>query len=575
MTFAPTSLTVPGRDRAWWRQQAVIAAPAILTLLLATGTFVVGWQGVDQAAQTYRVWQFKAHGLMLWDSGWYGGNLPLGYSVLFPPVAALIGIDVAAVASAALATWSFDRMIRSYLGARPLGSWYFAASALLPVAIGQWPFLAGEAAGLAALVAIQKGKRPRAIVLGILAALFSPLAAAFLALGCLAWAAYATRRRGWMIATAAASVAVVGISGALFPGTGPFPYPWTGLVVTELLCLTVLTPLVRTTPAVRMGALIYAASALFSFIVPNPLGGNASRLAESIGVPLLACFLTAPGPALERLSHARLTTWLARGRNLNLSTRWRIPAFALVVPFALWQWSPGQLVVVGRTSPETQATFYAPLVAELTALQASGPIRVEIPPTLEHWESAYVAPHVSLARGWERQLDIADNPLFYNAGALTPTSYQAWLIAEGVSYVALANAPLDYAATAEGALLRAGRALGLIRVWSNRDWTVWRVQASPGLVSGPARLTTMEPDHLTLDVYRPGTITVRVRYTGYWSITAGQACVQAGPPAGFSTGGSAPAPTTQWTQIVALAAGPVEVSASVVRAAPLAACAKA
>ena len=54
----------------------------------------------------------------------------------------------------------------------------------------------------------------------------------------------------------------------------------------------------RTTPAVRLGALLYAAASLFSFLVPNPLGGNAPRLAASIGVPLLACFLTAPGPAL-------------------------------------------------------------------------------------------------------------------------------------------------------------------------------------------------------------------------------------------------------------------------------------
>ena len=45
---------------------------------------LLGWRGVDQAAQFYRVMEFKAHGLMLLDSGWYGGNFPLGYSVLSP-----------------------------------------------------------------------------------------------------------------------------------------------------------------------------------------------------------------------------------------------------------------------------------------------------------------------------------------------------------------------------------------------------------------------------------------------------------------------------------------------------------
>ena len=109
----------------------------------------------------------------------------------------------------------------------------------------------------------------------------------------LAWAAYASGRRIWLVATAAISLGSIPAIGVLFPGEGAFPFPWTGLVVTELLCLTALTPLVRTTPAVRLGALLYAAASLFSFLVPNPLGGNAPRLAATIGVPLLVCFLTA------------------------------------------------------------------------------------------------------------------------------------------------------------------------------------------------------------------------------------------------------------------------------------------
>ncbi len=552
------------------RRSVSSLAPAALAFALASLALLLGWRGVDQAAQTYRVVQFQLHGLMLWDSGWYAGNFPLGYSVLFPPVAGIFGLQVVAVASAVVATWSFDRVIRSYLGARPLGTWYFAVSTLLPVTIGQWPFLAGEAAGLAALVFLQKGRRALAVTLGLVSALFSPLAAAFLAMACLAWAAYNLKRRRWIIATAVVNLAVIGAIGLLFPGTGPFPFPWTGLVPTELLCLTALTPLVQTTPAVRLGALFYAAASMFSFVVPNPLGGNAPRLAASIGVPLLACFLTAPGPALARLSQSEVLRRLSRGRNLFLPGRWRYLAVVLVVPFAAWQWAPWNGII---TSPArasfTQASFYTPIVTELAKV-APEPVRVEIPPTLDHWESAYVAPHVALARGWERQLDIADNPLFYTPGALTPAAYQAWLDAEGVSYVALPAAPLDYAARAEGALLTSGRLTDLRLVWSTRDWKLWRVTTSPGLLSGPGTLTALEPDHLFITAHAPGRMTVRVRYTNFWAVTSGAACVA---PAAVPTGaGQASASPYQWTTITALAAGTIELSASVLHPPAPAAC---
>jgi hypothetical protein len=558
MAFVYPSPAPQRRSRTWWQEQAVAAAPALLTLVLAITVFVLGWEGVDQAAQTYRVLEFKAHGLMLWDSGWYGGNFPLGYSVLFPPVAAVLGLRVAAVASAVIATWTFDRVVRSHLGSRPLGTWYFAVSMMLPVAIGQWPFLAGEAVGLTALLVLQRGRRPLAIALGVLAALFSPLAAAFLAMGCVAWAAYGSGRRGWLIATSLVSLGVIAATSLLFPGAGPFPFPWTSLVVTELLCLTALTPFVQTTPQVRLGALLYGAASLFSFLVPNPLGGNAPRLAASIGVPLLACYLTAPGPALAKLSHPRLLELLARGRSLSLSTRWRVAAVVIVVPFALWQWAPGELVVTSPTAaPDTQAAFYQPLIAELTHV-APVPVRVEIPPTRDHWEAAYVAPHIALARGWERQLDTADNPLFYTTGALTPQTYEAWLDSEGVSYVALPTGPLDYAAKGEAAILTSGQLTDLVQIWSTPDWRLWRVVGSPGLVSGPASLTSLEPDHLTVSVQAPGAILLRVRYTKFWTVTSGDACVTSAP--------------SGWTSLLASAPGVVQLSTSVLHTSTSATC---
>ena len=549
--------------------------PAALALSLTGIAMLLGWRGVDQAAQTYRVTQFHLHGFMIWDSGWYAGNFPLGYSILFPPVGALVGMKVVAVASAVVATWSFDRLVRSVMGARPLGTWYFAVSTLLPVMIGQWPFLAGEAAGLAALVSLQRGRRTQAILLGLLAGGFSPLAAAFLAMALLAWTAHSTRR-AWLIATtAAASVGIVAIA-LLFPGDGPFPFPWTGLLPTELLCLTAMTPLIRTTPVVRVGAALYAIATFASFVVANPLGGNAPRLANTIGIPLLACFLTTPGPALARLSESGPARWAtsALGRTLQPQGRWRNAAVALVVPFALWQWAGiNSIITSPSAAPYTEATFYKPLVTELRHLHPA-PMRIEVTPTSEHWESAYIAPYIPIARGWERQLDIADNPIYYTPGALNAASYSTWLDEEGISYVAVPKAPLDYAAKEEAALVSSGKVSELALVWKTPNWTLWKVNASPGLVSGPGTLTSLVPDHFTLEASTPGTLTVRVRYNDYWSVSSGNACVSPAPLPSRPVPGAAAGtpPPFRWTQITALAAGPIKVDASVLHPASSAAC---
>jgi hypothetical protein len=262
------------------------------------------------------------------------------------------------------------------------------------------------------------------------------------------------------------------------------------------------------------------------------------------------CFLTVPGPALARLSPARLLSRLTGGRAIDLGPRWRAAAVLLVVPFAVWQWAPSRTIVTSPAShPELHQSFYQPLLQELAA-DAPEPIRVEVPPTLEHWEAAFVAPHVSLARGWERQLDIANNPIFYVAGALTPESYQAWLDRNGITWIALPTAPLDYAGQGEAKLLMSGAVPGLELVWVTPQWRLWHVTGSPGLVSGPARLTSLVPDHLTLQVSQPGQIIVRVRYTTFWSVTSGSACLAAAP------GG--------WTSVEAQTVGTVELSASVI-----------
>jgi hypothetical protein len=182
--------------------------------------------------------------------------------------------------------------------------------------------------------------------------------------------------------------------------------------------------------------------------------------------------------------------------------------------------------LLGSSNPSSSRTYFSPLLAYL--LPHDEPLgRVEVVPTATHWEAVYVALRLPLARGWERQLDTADNPIFYEPGRLNATSYRAWLTRNGVRFVALANAPLDYIATPEARLLRIG-VPGLRLVWRNANWRVWEVNGAAGIVSGAGRLLSEEGSTVVLRARRPGAMLVRIRYSTNWAVLSGHASLSGG-----------------------------------------------
>ena len=76
-------------------------------------------------------------------------------------------------------------------------------------------------------------------------------------------------------------------------------------------------------------------------------------------------------------------------------------------------------------------------------------MRIEVPLTRSRWEAALLAPSVSLARGWEKQLEERyDRPLL--SSGLTAGAYDRWLHVQAVDYVALPDTALDPPARARG-----------------------------------------------------------------------------------------------------------------------------
>jgi hypothetical protein len=221
----------------------------------------------------------------------------------------------------------------------------------------------------------------------------------------------------------------------------------------------------------------------------------------------------------------------------------------LAVPLLWWQWSAAfRDVHTASKDPAVRATYYQPLLGFLRANQGPNavPARVEIPFTRDHWEAAYIAPYVPLARGWERQLDTSVDKLFYER-PLTSKRYHFWLRALGVKWVALPDSELDYSSLQEARLIRRGLPY-LKPVWSSAHWRVYRVTDAQPLAKGAAKLVHQTATSETLYAHRKGRATLHVRYTPYWKISEGLGCVSRSPAG--------------WTLLQIFASGTVKLTTS-------------
>ena len=501
-------------------RSGLLAAPVLVSAALAAAYLI--WQPVttDLAAQVYRTELWERYGLTLWNGQWYGGHHTPGYSLLFPPLAALLGPRLVGALAAVAAAFLFERIARAHFGDRAwVGTVWFGAATAVSLVTNRLTFALGVAVALGAVLAAQRGRRLVALGLASLSALASPVAAAFLALAAVSWAiaralAPPRERRGVRAAleapglglalgiTAAAMGTVLALNVA-FPEGGVQPYSashWWPILVYAAVVVA-LVP--RDEFALRVGAVLYAGAATAAYFIDTPMGSNAARLGALAGPPLLAC-------ALWR----RRTAWLI------------VLAPALLV----WQWrQPVSDVAKARDDPASERSYYRPLVDYLASRE---PLqgRIEVPSTRNKWEAVYVAQRFPLARGWERQLDVKYNAVLYRQD-LDARRYRRWLDENGVRYVALSDArgtKVDFSSRRETALLRQG--LPYLRpVWSSRHWRVFEVREPTPVVSGPARLESLGTESFAVRAQRPGDVLVRVRWTPYWQVERGFACVERGP----------------------------------------------
>jgi hypothetical protein len=335
----------------------------------------------------------------------------------------------------------------------------------------------------------------------MLSGLGSPVAALFSALAGVTYglALYAQTRqvRPLLVGLgviAAALVPVLALAVA-FPEGGTEPFAFSALWPILVIAAALVVALPRDAQTMRAGVALYALGCLTGYVIDTPVGGNAARLGPLLAGPIVALY------------------WRRQTAILLVSA---LPLLYVQTQAAVRD------VATASGDPSTSADYYRPLLAFLDA-EPGPPFRIEIPFTRAHWEAYEVAPHIPLARGWERQLDIKYDHLFYG-DPLTALTYDGWLHRLAVRFVAVADAPLDYSAVAEARLIDHGLPY-LSEVFHSAHWRVYAVADPTPIVTGSATLTTLGPNGLTLHAQRAGDALIRVRFSPYWALAGGHGCV--------------------------------------------------
>jgi hypothetical protein len=504
----------------------------------------------DLAAAVYRVHLFSADGFSLWDNNWYGGHYLPDYSLLFPPLAKLLGLHRTGIAAVTLSTLIFWRLSADHFGSRTaIASALFALSASGDLFIGRIAFALGVTFGLGSVLSTVRGHPVCAGLLSLACAAASPVAAAFLMLAaCTDLTTNHRPARAAVLALPALGLTLVLI--VLFPEGGYEPFAFTSLLAAAAASTALVLLLPAREQLLRRGAALYLVALLLSYVVRSPMGSNAVRFGVLFAPACLAGCVEIQD--IQR-TFARASRWwqLARHHDPVRSSRsgragavWLMGLLSAAL--VLWQIAgPLKQSIGASLDPASQYSFYVPAIRYLESRSEGRPMRIEVPFTSSHWDATILGERFELARGWERQLDTRYDELFYTP-RLTARAYRAWLLETGVRYVALSDAPMDFSSAQEATLIRDGLPF-LHEVFTSANWHIYAVLGAQPLAHGPGELTAMDDDGFTLHATHPGTFLVRVRYTPYWKITSGLGSVNE------STGG--------WTQVTVDRRGDVTIDA--------------
>jgi hypothetical protein len=497
-----------GVGRASWRRMPVSREAALCVGLATTAASLLVWLAPpagDLAAHEYQRSLFLVHGFALWDNFWYAGRYAfVGYSVLYYPLAAVLGIRLLAVVTIAVAAGAFAVLLEREWGST--ARWASRAFAVVWAGMlitGEFPFALGVALALLALLAFRSGRRWIGAGLTLLVLASSPVAFVLLAI---VLVATAVARRGSVRGRAVPAIGLGAAAAAeivllrLFPLGGSLGFPLSEAAAAWVFCAIGVACTLRLENARLLRYLFvgYGLAVAVFYVVPSGLGDNIARL-RFLAVPLALLVL-----ALRRWRPVKVSVAV-----LALALSWNVSPLAA-------GWARANQDISAR------ARVWRAPVAYLHAHLRPG-YRVEAVDTTDHWPAYYLASaKIPLARGWFRQDDFPFDALLYRHRTLAPRQYLGWLRRLGVAYVVLTRSPPDYSSRAEARLVRSGRTV-LRRVFSTRTISIYAVPRPQPIVRGPGRPTVLafRESRLVIRVSQAGMYGVAVRWSPYWHASKG------------------------------------------------------
>ncbi|MEW2548927.1 MFS transporter [Streptomyces sp. NPDC047002] len=477
--------------------------PVLLTAGVALAAHLVWFfflanSGGDIAAQDAWAEFVGRHPDSAYNLAWYGGMHPVSYSVVSPYLMSLLGVRstmiVAGTVSSALTALVLVRVkaVRNPVACSMAGVFAFFCNAMS----GRVTFGLGVVFALGAVAAVfcwphrwrtnRWWKAAVAAPLAGLATAASPVAGLFL--GIVAVALFCSGRRPGAYTLGLPPLLVEALSIWLFPFSGTQPMSVGTAALPFLFAAAVFLLVPRDWRTVRIAAVVYGLGTVATWAVDSQIGSNVSRLAMVVGAVVLLAAI--PYTALGSL-------------------RW----CALVLAFAgvnVWTGFKGvdDMVITAPTASWTREL--APLVHQLQKADAAKG-RVEVVPARSHREASALSPYVNLARGWNRQADIARNPLFYD-DTLTADNYRGWLDRWAVHFVVLPQGRPDEGAAREAALVRHGEPY-LHKLWGDANWQLYAVKDPMPMADPPATVDRAGAGELTIRVRQPGRVLIRIPYS--------------------------------------------------------------